>query len=383
MITVVEQEIYGSSLCFWGNTRDVPDRYAGGAAFGTLLGQTYELDTVSGSQMVYRNRQPQSNGAFPPTPKIINKISIEPLWTYSNLNPSAVTLPGAPANPYFAFFADVKIQPYIATQPLNNLTQNFFAFSATNDVEWELNQWSPSAGLEKVNDIHFDDKFVLQPWEDLKVRLLDAQLSGTLQTFATGNVTVSNARLRQWVYNWAESTQPVAKIRIEMEEFVASSQYFHRTSLNDVNIKGTGLFSDTPEEWQEVTLLDFRSTSLTLNEAPFNTSSFTSFQLDNLDFRGAYPWGGTSTSRFMYSIMLHTEGNPPATRHIRKYVRFAGGAVSDLEINGLLQDIGPIQIEKGQWLTARLYDIASAIPTTTEAYSARQMPAFWLNGTVT
>ena len=135
---------------------------------------------------------------FRPTPKIINKISIEPLWNPSNLNPSAVTLPGAPANPYFAFFADVKIQPYIATQPLNNLTQNFFAFSATNDVEWQLNQWGPSAGLEKVNDIHFDDKFVLQPWEDLKIRLLDAQLSGTAtRKMPQGNNTVgSNARLR-------------------------------------------------------------------------------------------------------------------------------------------------------------------------------------------
>ena len=381
MITVVEQEIYGSSLCFWGNTRDVPDRYAGGPALATLLGQTFELDTVSGSQMVYRNRQPQPNGSFPPTPKIINKISIEPLWTYSNLNPSAVTIAGAPANPYIAFFADVKIQPYIATQPLNNLTQNFFAFSATNDVEWELNQWSPSAGLEKVNDVHFDDKFVLQPWEDLKVRLLDAQLSGTLQTFAQGNVTAANYRLHQWVYNWAGSTQPVAKIRIELEEFVPSSQYYHRASLNDLAEKGGVLDPDL--DYQDVTLLDFRSTSPTLTQPPFNTPSFTTFSLENLDFRGAYPWGGTGTSRFMYSIMLHTEGNPPATRFIRKYVRFAGAAVSDLEINGLLNDIGPVQIEKGQWLTARVYSLASLIPTTTGALAYRQMPAFWLNGTVT
>ena len=382
MITVVEQEIYGSSLCFWGNTREVPDRHAGTAGvLGTLFGQTFELDTVSGSQMVYRNRQPQPNGSFPPTPKIINKISIEPLWTYSNLNPSSVAIPGAPASPYLAFFADVKIQPYIATQPLNNLTQNFFAFSATNDVEWELNQWSPSAGLEKVNDVHFDDKFVLQPWEDLKVRLLDAELSGTLQAFAQGNITADTYRLHQWVYNWVGETQPVAKIRIEMEEFVASSQYYHRASLNDLAVNGGVLDPDL--EYQDVTLLDFRSESPTLEEPPFNTSSFTNFSLENLDFRGAYPWGGTSTSRFMYSIMLHTEGNPPATRFIRKYVRFAGGAVSDLEINGLLHDIGPIQIKKGQFLTARIHQIASLIPTATGALTYRQMPAFWLNGTVT
>ena len=140
-----------------------------------------------------------------------------------------------------AFFGDVKIQPYIATQPLNNLTQNFFAFSATNDVEWQLNQWGASAGLEQVNDIHFDDKFVLQPWEDLKIRLLDAQLSGT-----------ATRKMRRETITWELSTdyhqcglqtgmghsQPVAKIRIEMEEFVPSSQYYHRASLNDLAEKG-------------------------------------------------------------------------------------------------------------------------------------------------
>jgi len=376
MITVVEKEIYGSSLCFWGNTREVPNRYANGLS--PYFGQTYELDTVSGSQMVYRNRDPQTNGSFPPTAKIINKISIEPLWTYSDLNPSGIQ---AGPTTYWAFFADVKIQPYIATQPLNNLTQNFFAFSASNDVEWELNQWSPSAGLEKVNDIHYDDKFVLQPWEDLKIRLLDADLSGTLQTKNQGNFTWDLARFRQWVDNWYNSTQPIAKIRIEMEEFTPSSQYYHRASLNDLAEKGGVL--DEKVDYQDVTLLDFRNESPTLEEPPFNTSSFNSFSLENLDFRGAYPWGGTGTSRFMYSIMLHTEGNPPATRYIRKYVRFAGGAVSDLEINGLLQDMGPIQIDKGQWLVARVYQIASLIPTATGALAYRQMPAFWLNGTIT
>ena len=78
MVTVIEKEIYGSSLCFWGNTRDVPDRYAEDSPdnLSTYFGQTYQLDTVSGSQMVYRNRDPQANGAFPPTPKIISKLSI-------------------------------------------------------------------------------------------------------------------------------------------------------------------------------------------------------------------------------------------------------------------------------------------------------------------
>ena len=373
MVTVIEKEIYGSSLCFWGDTRDVPDRYANDLS--PYFGQTYQLDTVSGSQMVYRNRDPQANGAFPPTPKIISKLSIEPLWTYSNINPSSV------GGTYTAFFGNVRVQPYIATQPLNNLTQNFFAFSASNDVEWKLNQWGPTAGLEDVNDIHYDDKFVLQPWEDLKIRLLNADLSGTLQTQSPGVGPFNTARHRQWVDNWYNSTQPVAKIRIELDEFIPSSQYFHRVSLNDIEIDADQI--DNGSDYQDVTLLDFRSTSPTLNEPPFNTSSFTSFNLENLDFRGAYPWGGISTTKFMYSIMLHTEGNPSATRYIRKYVRFAGGAASDLEINGLLKDIGPLQIEKGQWLTAKLYAFGSAIPSATEAYTARQMPGFWLNGTIT
>ena len=377
MVTVIEKEIYGSSLCFWGNMRDTPDRYAGDLS--PYFGQTYQLDTVSGSEMVYRNRDPQSNGAFPPTPKIISKLSIEPLWTYSNINPSSVAGAGGP---YTAFFGDVRVQPYIATQPLNNLTQNFFAFSASNDIEWELNQWGPTAGLEEVNDIHYDDKFVLQPWEDLKVRLLNADLSGTLQTLAPGNSAAAALRQAQWVDNWYNSTQPVAKIRIELDEFTPSSQYFHRVSLNDIEVKAE-VIDDGSSDYQDVTLLDFRSNSPTLNEPPFNTSSFTSFNLENLDFRGAYPWGGISTTKFMYSIMLHTEGNPPATRYIRKYIRFAGGAASDLEINGLLKDIGPLLVDRGQWLTVRVYNFESAIPNATEAYSARQMPGFWLNGTIT
>lgn len=357
--------------------RDTPDRYAGDLS--PYFGQTYQLDTVSGSEMVYRNRDPQSNGAFPPTPKIISKLSIEPLWTYSNINPSSVAGAGGP---YTAFFGDVRVQPYIATQPLNNLTQNFFAFSASNDIEWELNQWGPTAGLEEVNDIHYDDKFVLQPWEDLKVRLLNADLSGTLQTLAPGNSAAAALRQAQWVDNWYNSTQPVAKIRIELDEFTPSSQYFHRVSLNDIEVKAE-VIDDGSSDYQDVTLLDFRSNSPTLNEPPFNTSSFTSFNLENLDFRGAYPWGGISTTKFMYSIMLHTEGNPPATRYIRKYIRFAGGAASDLEINGLLKDIGPLLVDRGQWLTVRVYNFESAIPNATEAYSARQMPGFWLNGTIT
>ena len=246
-------------------------------------------------------------------------------------------------------------------------------------MEWQLNQWGPAVSPEVVNDVHFDDECVLQPWEDLKLKFLGVDLAGTLP--AAG--VVDNVRFQMWKDQFF-SKGVVAKVRIELEEFSPSSQYFHRASLNDILVKVDGTIDDGASgDYQDVNLLDFQSTSLTLNEPPFNTSSFTSFQLDNLDFRSAYPWGGTSTSQFMYSIMLHTEGNPPATRYIRKYVRFVGGATSDLEINGLLKDLGPLQINKGQWLTARIYHFESSIAPTTGAHAYRQMPAFWLNGTVT
>tara|TARA_R110000824_G_scaffold159639_1_gene334100 strand:- start:186 stop:1298 length:1113 start_codon:yes stop_codon:yes gene_type:complete len=370
MITVVEQEIYSSSLTFYGNTR--PTNTLPGIA--TFFGQSYSLD--GSSVFIYRNRDPQSNGTFPPTQKRIKRISIEPLWDVSYLNPSAITV--GPTT-YYAYFTNVSIQPFIASLPLNNLTQNFFGLSGSDDAEWRINQWGPAVSPEVVNDVHFDDEFVLQPWDDLKLKFLGAELGGTLPVASAAD----NIRYQMWRDQFYKRTTPVAKVRIEFEEFSPSSQYFHRESLNNANVKTEKFASLTSNPWQDVTLLDFQSTSPTLNEPPFNTSSFSSFQLNSLDFRSAYPWGGTSTTQFMYSIMLHTEGNPPATRYIRKYVRFVGGAVSDLEINGLLKDLGPLQINKGQWLTARLYDFESAIPTTTEAHTARQMPAFWLNGTVT
>ena len=131
-------------------------------------------------------------------------------------------------------------------------------------------------------------------------------------------------------------------------------------------------------------LLDLRTSSPTLLEKPFDRlSSLNNFQLDNLDFRSAFPWGGKTPSKFMYSIILHTEGAPTATRYIRKYIKFDAGTTSNLEINGLLKDIGPLTIEVGQYLTAVIYQFESRIVISTEALTARQMPAFWLNGSIT
>lgn len=366
MSTVIEKEIYGSSLCFWGNTRPVGDVTPGIAVF---FGQSYTLNPSS--LFLYRNRDPQPNGSFPPTQKRVKSISIEPTWDVSYLNPSSIL------GSYEAYFTNIKVQPFIASQPENNLTQNFFGFSATDNVEWRLNQWGPASSVNTVNDIHFDDEYILQPWEDLKIKLIGAEIGGNL-----GGAPFNIVRYQLWRDQFYNSTTPVAKVRIELEEFVPSSQYFHRVNLNNIEVKSEEI-DDGYSDYQDVTLLDFRNNSPTLNEPPFNTSSFTSFNLENLDFRGAYPWGGIGTTQFMYSIMLHTEGNPPATRYIRKYVRFTGGATSDLEINGLLKDRGPLLVDKGQWLTVRLYKFESAIPTLTEAHSARQMPAFWLNGTIT
>ena len=37
----------------------------------------------------------------------------------------------------------------------------------------------------------------------------------------------------------------------------------------------------------------------------------------------------------------------------------------------------------GQYLVAKLYAFQANIPPATESYTARQMPAFWLNGSIT
>ena len=361
MVTVIEKEIYGSSLCFWGTTRPTN-------TITTIpLGESYALDVSS--LMLYRNREPREGGGFPPSQKIINKISIEPVWEYSYLSPSAF-------DAYETYFKDVLVQPFIATPPLNNLTQNFFGFSATNNLEWKTNQFGPATQTTVVNDVHYNDKFVLQPWEDLKIKLLGAtevdDMPGTTPP-------VKTQRLAIWNDLWINYPSPVVKVRIELEEFNPSSQYFTRVSLNDITLDGEALLSD-----QDITLLDMRTGSLTLGEPPFNRLFPNNyFQVQNLDFRGAYPWGGTSTTQFMYSILLETEGIPSATRYIRKYVRFSGDDTSDLEINGLLTDIGPINMQRGHRLVLRLYKFESEIPVLTEAHSARQMPAFWLNGAIT
>lgn len=368
MVTIIEKDIYTSSLCFYGTTRPTD------VVTQVQLGQTYALDLSS--VMLYRNREPDINGAFPPTQKRINSISIEPLWDFNYIDKFAFA-PGPTT--YYAYYHDLNIQPFIASQRLSNLTQNFFSFSASDDTKWTLNQNGPPLDATAPNDIHYDDKFILQPWEDLKIRLHGVTLSSTLPAGGAGDA----ARLQLWNDTWISpsSIQPVAKIRIELEEFNPSSQYYHRVNLNGVQLNDSldAIILD-----QDVTLLDLREGSSTLQERPFDRLFYNNyFQLQNLDFRGAYPWGGLSTTRFMYSILLHTEGKPTATRYIRKYVGFQGGTATDLETNGLLQNIGPLNMQRGQYLTARIYAFQSSIPVVTEAHSARQMPAFWLNGVIT
>tara|TARA_R110000765_G_scaffold178237_3_gene283773 strand:+ start:2662 stop:3780 length:1119 start_codon:yes stop_codon:yes gene_type:complete len=372
MITVVEQDIYTSSLCFWGTSR--PTNVSPG---NLPLGQTYALNPSS--VMIYRNREPNASGGVTPTTKRINRISIEPLWEYNYMNQYAYLQ--LPSTYYYSFFYDVALQPFIATPMLNNLTQNFFGFSASDDVEWKLNQYGPAVNTSSVNDIHYDDKFVLHPWEDLKVRLLNASFSSTLP----GAGAADAARKLVWMGAWVNSTVPVAKIRIEMEEFTPSSQYYHRVSLNDLALEpGSDPLELEGGTDQEIMLVDLREGSPTLLEKPFDRLFFNNyFQLQNLDFRGAYPWGGTASTSFMYSIILHTEGNPPATRFIRKYVLFKGAAPSDLEINGLLEDIGPLNMQRGQYLTVSISNFEFGSPVSSEVFSARQAPAFWLNGSIT
>tara|TARA_R110000824_G_scaffold158276_6_gene332059 strand:+ start:600 stop:1721 length:1122 start_codon:yes stop_codon:yes gene_type:complete len=373
MVTVIEQEIYASSLCFYGTTRPTDT----GTAIS--LGESFALDVSS--LFLYRNREPNPAGGVTPTPKIVNRISIEPLWDVSYITPSSIVVG---ASTFTAYFADVLAQPFIASQRLNNLTQNFFGFSATADLEWKTNQYGPGGSMispvvhQYENDVHYSDKFVLHPWEDLKFKLQGATL---VDDFPGSTSPVLAARKAVWEQQWVSNPNPVLKVRVELEEFNPSSQYYKRVSLNDVTPKSGGyeLYSD-----ENIMLLDLRTSSPTLLEKPFDRlSSLNNFQLDNLDFRSAFPWGGKTPSKFMYSIILHTEGAPTATRYIRKYIKFDAGTTSNLEINGLLKDIGPLTIEVGQYLTAVIYEFESRIVVSTEALTARQMPAFWLNGSIT
>ncbi len=176
MITVVEQEIYGSSLCFWGDTR--PELYVSYGVYPIIspfFASSYALNPSAIT--LYYNKDPQINGSFPPTQKRIKRISLEPTWSVSDLNPSSVT-PLSTA--YTVFFKDIKVQPFIASHPLNNLTQNFFGFSASDNVEWQINQWGPTSSTDVVNDVHFSDECVLQPWELLKLKFNGADIGGSL-----------------------------------------------------------------------------------------------------------------------------------------------------------------------------------------------------------
>ena len=370
MVTVIEQDIPGSSLCFYGNT-------APSNTFSAVpLQSSFSLDEFS--LMLYRNNQPNENGGATPTPKIVNRISIEPIWDASYITPSAITS-------YTAYFADVLAQPFIASQPLNDLTQNFFGFSATADLEWKTNQYGPGGSMlapivhQYENDVHYADKFVLHPWEDLKLKLLGATLKDDFPPVTAAE----KLRNYMWYDQWIMNPNPVIKVRVELEEFNPSSQYYKRVHLNDLVLKDVAPTYELAQD-VSITLLDLRRSSPTLLEKPFNRlASNAKFSLNSIDFRGAYPWGGVTPSKFMYSILLHTEHNPAATRYIRKYVKFDAGTTSNLEINGLLKEIGPLTIERFQWLEVKIYEFESRIVSNTQALTSRQMPAFWLNGSIT
>lgn len=344
--TVIEKEIYGSSLCFW----------TGDPTKNSNFGDTYDVDTSS--VMLFRNVK--DNGGPGPT-RIVKSMSVEPLW-----------VSGYPAEgkygPRFYYFYDVLAQPFIKSGRSN---PQYFLFSGTNNIEWKLNEWGPEVELDVVNDVHFDDPFLLAPNEELKFRLYGCRI---------GSGTVAGA-LQTYMFTTGWNPNKVLKVRVELEDYVDPKGWYGRVSLNDLVIKA-GILD--PDEDQEVNLLDLREGSTTLEEAPFKDMTTSSiFQVNNLDFRGNYPWGGSSSSyRFMYSIYLKTEV-PTTSRLIRRYVRYSGNASSDLEQNGLLQDIGPLKLKRGQYLTVVVHSFQFYFDSTPDIPGNRQMPAFWLNGALT
>ena len=351
--TVIEKEIYGSSLCWWPSDPTIPT-----GAVDSGLGESWELDVCSVE--LWRNRDADG---LPGKPMKVTKFSLEPLWASSNISP--VEFGGSDY-----WFKDVLIAPFINYNPISYV----YAFSATDDLEFKLNQNGPATALATVNDVHFDDAFVLQPEESIKVRLYGAQTAGG------SNNAVKNS---MWT---AFRESVIFKMRIEMEPWDERKLYFSRTSFNQLSFKSAAVPTSLSAD-QELVLLDLRpdTSGSVLNTNAFSSLTDTNqFTISSLDFRASYPWGGyNSGNRFMYSIILNTEGNPEARRFIRKYVRYSGGDTSDLEINGLLKDIGPINMKKGQFLTVEVYTFEFQTRTDVNAHGFRQMPALWLNGSIT
>ena len=349
---VIEKEIYGSSLCWWPGDSTIPT-----GSVDSELGQSYDLNACAVE--IWRARD-EFGGPIPA--RKVKKVSFEPIWASSYLDPFTYL-----GTDYY--FKDVLIQPFIRT---NEVASDLYAFSSTNDLEFKINKWGPTVNLDVVNDFHMDDEFIVKEQESLCIRLNGAQIVGA----GTGAATIKNLMWDAW------RQSPVAKVRIEMVNHDQTQKYFSRTPLNDLDWKGADKIGINADD--EVILLDLRASSIELNSALSALNEDNEFLVSSLDFRGSYPWGGyNSNSRFMYSIILHTEGLPADPRIVRKYVRYSGGNASDLEINGLLKDIGPLSVKYGQWMSVKIYESGFALNSTADAANFRQMPAFWLNGSIT
>lgn len=345
--TVIEKEVYGSSLAFW----------EGDPSKESSMGASYTVDPSSVS--LFMNKTPDGN---PGPPKMVTRVSVEPLWA------SGYTDPFEDGGKFF-YFKNVYVQPFIKS---NRANPEYFLFSGSDEVEWKLNQWGPTTNLAVVNDIHYDDRFVVQPLEELKIRMYGSYI-------ASGTVT-SATNTAMWAA-WNESK--IFKVRVEMEDYDPAKVWYGRKSLNSLAIKNPDLDPATSD--QEVVLLDLRDGSDHMNEVPFkdmDTSS--SFTVSTLDFRGNYPWGGNSSSfRFMYSIMLNTARFPSQSRTLRKYIRFSANNTNDLELNGLLDNIGPVKIQRGQFLSVIIHSFEFYWLGTGSIWQNRQMPGFWYNGSLT
>ena len=366
-MNTITKEIYGSSIVFYPGDRPTDT--------GTTLpyAESYSLD--EGSVILYNNNSPKDDGSFPPSPKIFKGFRISPVWDVNDITPSSI---GA----YTLSFEKVWSVIFIASKKANNLTQNFFALSAldfrnANVNTPYVNSFGP--GIEKtlINDFHLDYKYVVGPYESLRFKLRDATLDNNLPSNTLGNTTRYNAWTQQWGPN------PVLKIHTEWEELNTSSQYYDKISLNDLDVKSEAFPTD-----QDITLLDLRNTSTTLLNPPFtNLFAGTSFTLKSLGTMGAYPYTG-ETTKFMYSVILKTEGRPESEdEFIVKYARYyASDGTTAREGDGqnVLENVVPPSIKRGQYLVLRVYAHESTVTESTKKIKTnRQFPGFWLYGTLT
>mgnify|MGYP003627011742 FL=1 len=338
---------------------------------GWDFGATISFNITDDAVEIYRGAEPEPSNQ-PKSAIKVHRIELLPTWTTSYIADQT------------KFMYNVEVIPFISTVGTpwkstgNNAgTRESIVFSANTNAEWELNAFSGTAqGIP--NDRVYNDPFIIHPYESLNVRIYTVTRQG-------GSAVTSNA--------W-HADDSVVTIRIAYEDYDPNERYYGRVATNDTFVPPTPtkrpIFSmqDAERGYADQTILDFYTSSTTLQEAPFtDLTDDNHFELDSLSFRSGYPFGGwtdtgADASNYMYDIMVRTQDVPEDTYTIRRYMSYtAGNTGAVLDFQELLK--GPAKLKKAQQLFVRIYTTGAALGgNTNNQYYYRQAPAFWFNGTV-